>query len=55
MGGEKVDFAIIDRLGTMLYSDSSKVVVENRTTKGKPITGIGACQPESVYVIARQR
>ena len=54
MGGEKVDLAILDRLGTISYSDSSKVIVENRTTKGKPITGIGACQPDKVYVIARQ-
>ncbi len=55
MGGEKIDFAILDRLGSMSYSDSTKVVVENRTTKGKPIPGIGPCQPASVYIIARQR
>lgn len=55
MGGEKVDFAILDRLGTISYSDSTKVVVENRTTKGKVIAEIGICQPERVYIIARQR
>ena len=54
LSGEKVDFAILDRLGTLSYADSSKVVVENRTTKGKPIAGVGLCQPEKVYVIARQ-
>ena len=54
LSGEKVDFAILDRLGTLSYADSLKVVVENRTTKGKPIQGVGLCQPEKVYLIARQ-
>lgn len=54
MGGEKVDLAILDRLGAFAYTDSSKIAVENRTTKGKPISGIGMCQPEKVFVIARQ-
>ena len=54
IGGEKVELAIFDRLGTLSYSDSSKIAVENRTTKGKPIPGVGTCQPERVYVIARQ-
>ncbi|MBQ7408704.1 MAG: DNA topoisomerase 4 subunit A [Clostridia bacterium] len=54
MGGEKVDLAVLDRLGIFVYTDSSKIVVENRTTKGKVISGIGACQTEKVFVIARQ-
>ena len=55
IGGEKVDFAILDRLGTIYYADSSKVAVENRTTKGKPLASIGPCQPEKIYLVARQR
>lgn len=55
MGGEAFDFAIFDRLGTVYYSDSQKVVVENRTTKGKQIPGLGVCQPEKIIPIARQR
>lgn len=53
--GESIDFAVFDRMGTVYYSDSSKVVSEGRTTKGKAINDIGACQTESVFVIARQR
>ena len=54
-GGEKVDFAVFDRMGAVYYSDSSKVVVESRTTKGRAIPEIGACQTDKVFVIARQR
>lgn len=54
-GGEKIDFAVFDRLGTTYYADSSAVAVESRTTKGKTISSIGACQTDKVYVIARQR
>lgn len=54
-GGEKFDFAIFDRLGTIYYADSTKVVVENRTTKGKQLSGLGVCQPERLFPVARQR
>lgn len=53
-GGEKLEFAILDQSGTILYSDSTKVPLESRTTKGKTLLKIGACQPEKVFVIARQ-
>lgn len=53
-GGEKVEFAIADRLGTVYYSDSASVPLESRTTKGKPLAGIGVCQPEKVTVFARR-
>lgn len=54
-GGESFDFAIFDRLGTVYYSDSTKVAVENRTTKGKQLSGLGVCQPERLFPVARQR
>ena len=54
-GGEKLDFVVFDRMGATHYSDTSKVAVENRTTKGKVINGIGACQTEKVFALARQR
>ncbi|MDY4187137.1 MAG: DNA topoisomerase (ATP-hydrolyzing) [Candidatus Borkfalkiaceae bacterium] len=53
-GGEKTEFAIIDQSGTIYYSDSAKVPLESRTTKGKTLPKIGACQPEKVFIIARQ-
>lgn len=53
-GGEKAEFGIIDQTGTIYYSDSSKAPLESRTTKGKTLPKIGACQPEKVFIIVRQ-
>ncbi len=53
--GEKTEFGIIDQSGTIYYSDNSVLTRESRRgTKGKVIPNIGACQPEQVFVIARQ-
>jgi len=54
-GGEAFDFAVFDKSGTIYYSDSAKVAVENRTTKGKQLSGLGICQPERLFPVARQR
>lgn len=52
VGGETFRFAVLDRLGTIYYSDSDKVPIENRTTKGKQIRGLGVCQPDKVFPVA---
>ncbi len=54
-GGDSFDFAVADKSGKLYYSDSAKVAVENRTTKGKQLSGLEKCQPERLFPIARQR
>lgn len=53
-GGESFDFAVLDKSGTLYYSDSGKVAVENRTTKGKQLSE-SISRPERLFPVARQR
>ena len=54
-GGDCFDFAILDKAGQLHYSNSAKAAVENRTTKGKQLSGAGDCLPERLFPVARQR
>ncbi|MBP5177845.1 MAG: hypothetical protein ILP02_04615, partial [Clostridia bacterium] len=50
MGDEKIRIKINDRFGTEYFATDMDVEVDSRTTKGKPIKKIGACQPLSAYL-----
>ena len=46
--GDKVYLLIEDTDGNMLYTDSSQLVVESRTTKGKPVSALGIFRAKGV-------
>ena len=46
--GEKIYLMIEDSDGNMLYADSGQLVVESRTTKGKPIAALGIFRAKGV-------
>ncbi len=44
---------VVDRIGAVYYVDSRDVMQDGRTTKGKYVSKIGACQPLVVYSARR--
>lgn len=44
---------VVDRIGAVYYVDSLDVMQDGRTTKGKFVSKIGACQPLAVYCARR--
>ena len=46
--GEKIYLMIEDSDGNLLYADSGQLVVESRTTKGKPIAALGIFRAKGV-------
>ena len=50
---DKLTLTVIDRIGAVYYVESQQVAQDSRTSKGKYIAKIGACQPLSVYCVRR--
>lgn len=46
--GDKIYLLIEDTDGNVMYADSSQFVVESRTTKGKPVAGLGIFRAKGV-------
>ncbi len=50
---DKALFTVVDRLGTICHIELSDIMQDSRTTKGKLVSKIGACQPQVVYCVRR--
>ena len=50
---DKSTLVVVDRIGAIYYVELSDVVQDGRTTKGRAIPKLGACQPLVVYCVRR--
>ncbi|MBQ3234810.1 MAG: DNA topoisomerase 4 subunit A [Clostridia bacterium] len=50
---EKSLLTVVDRIGAIYYVYTSDIPQDGRTTKGRTLSGVGACQPLVVYCVRR--
>lgn len=50
---DKSTLTVVDRIGAVYYVSVSDIVQDSRTSKGKYVSKIGACQPLIVYCVRR--